>query len=78
LRLVGTIANIEMLEEVNSVLPKESQFSPMGWYLSKTLRLHREYKRLFPAGTLLTKVRLAIAFAFGCLLGGVWALGFFQ
>lgn len=76
--LFGTITNIEMVEEVNSRLPKDSQFSSMGWYLPKTLRLHREYKRLFPEGTLLVKVRIAIAIAFGCLLGGVWALGFFQ
>jgi hypothetical protein len=76
--LFGAILNLEMVEEVNSHLPQDSQFSPMGWYLSKTLRLHREYKRLFPTGTLLMKVRFAIAIGFGCLLGGVWALGFFQ
>jgi hypothetical protein len=76
--LFGAIANLEMVEEVNSRLPKDSQFSPMGWYPSKRQRLHREYRRLFPTGTLLIKVRAAIAIAFGCLLGGVWALGFFQ
>ena len=57
--LFGAILNLEMVEEVNSHLPQDSQFSPMGWYLSKTLRLHREYKRLFPTGTLLVKVRFA-------------------
>ena len=66
--LFGTIANIEMVKEVNSRLPKDSQFSPMGWYLSKTLRLHHEYKRLFPNGTLLVRVRVAIGIAFGWLL----------
>ena len=76
--LFGAIANIEMVKEVNSRVPKDAQFSPMGWYLSKTLRLHREYKRHFPTGTLLMKVRFAITVAFVCLLGGVWALGFFQ
>jgi hypothetical protein len=76
--LFGTIANSEMAEKVNSRLPKDSQFSAMGWYLTKTLRMHREYKRLFPKGPLLVKVRTTIAIAFGCLLGGAWALGFFQ
>jgi hypothetical protein len=76
--LFGALANVEMVEEVNSRLPKDAQISPMGWYLSKTLRLHREYKRLFPTGTLLMRVRIAIVVAFGCMLGGVWALGFFQ
>ena len=42
--LFGAIANSEMVEKVNSRLPNDSQFSPMCWYLSKTLRLHREYK----------------------------------
>jgi hypothetical protein len=75
---IGAIANIEMVQGVNSRLPKDAQFSQMGWYLSKTLRLHREYKRLFPTGTLLMKARFAIAAAFVCLLGDAWALGFFQ
>jgi hypothetical protein len=76
--LFGAIANIEMVEKVNARLPKDSQFSPVGWYLSKTLHMHSEYKRLFPKGTLLVKVRIAIAGAFVCLLSGLWALGFFQ
>jgi hypothetical protein len=76
--LSSAIANMEIAEEVKSRLPKDAQFSPMGWYLSKTLRLHREYKWLFPTGTLLIRVRFAIAIAFGCSLGGVWALRFFQ
>ena len=76
--LLGAIANMEMVEQVNSRLPKKSQLSPVGWCLSKTLHMHREYKRLFPNGTLLVRVRVAIAFAFGRLLCGVWALGFFR
>jgi hypothetical protein len=76
--LFGAIANIEMVEQVNSHLPKDSHFSPIGWHLSKSLHVHREYKRLFPKGTLLVKVRITIAIAFGCLLSGVWALGLFQ
>src|SRR5579859_1506105 len=72
--LFGAISNMEMAEKVNSRLPKDAQFFPMGWYLSKTLRLHREYKRLFPTGTLLIKVRLATGVGLGCLLGGLWAL----
>lgn len=33
------------VEKVNGELPKEEQIEPMGWYFSKTLRLHREYRR---------------------------------
>jgi hypothetical protein len=73
--LLGAISNMKMVEKVNSRLPKDAQSFPMGWYLSKTLRLHREYKRLFPTGTLLIKVRIATGVGLGCLLGCVWALG---
>jgi hypothetical protein len=76
--LFCAVANMEIEQEVLLRSPTDSDFSPFGWYLSKTLQLHREYKRLCPKGTLLVKVRVAIALASGCLLGGAWALGFCQ
>jgi hypothetical protein len=57
---------------------EDMQFSPLGWYLSKTLRLHREYRRLFPDGQLLLQARLLMALGFRGLLVGVWALCFFE
>ena len=72
------LVNSEMVDQVNGRLPKDMQFSPLGWYLSKTLRLHREYRRLFPDGELLLQARLLMAVGFGGLLVGVWALGFFE
>jgi hypothetical protein len=76
--LISTLVNDKMVNQVNGKLPKEMQFSSFGWYLSKTLRLHREYRRLFPDGELLLQARLLMAVGFGGLLVGVWALGFFE
>ena len=76
--LMSALANSNMGDQVNGKLPKDAQFSPLGWYLSKTLRLHREYRRLFPDGQLLLQVRLLIALGFGSLIVGAWALGFFR
>jgi hypothetical protein len=74
--LMSALANSKMVDQVNRKLPKDVQFSPLGWYFSKTLRLHREYRRLFPDGQLL-QVRLLIALGFGSLIVGAWALRFF-
>jgi hypothetical protein len=75
--LISALVNSEMVDQVNGRLPKHMQFSPLGWYLLKTLRLHREYRRLFPDGHLLLQLRLLIAFMFGSLMVCAWTLGFF-
>jgi hypothetical protein len=75
--LIGTIANFEMVEKVNERLPKEEQFAELGWHLSKILRLHREYRKLYPDGRLLLKVRVLRALMIACLLIYAWSLGFF-
>jgi hypothetical protein len=75
--LVVTLANAEMVEKVNDRLPKELHFSPLGWYWSKTRRLHREYRKIYRDGNLLWKVRIALFLAFSCMLACTWALGFF-
>lgn len=75
--LVATLANSEMVDKVNGKLPKGEQFAELGWYWSKYQRLHREYKRLYPGGRLLFKVRVLTAMMFACLLICAWVLGFF-
>ncbi len=67
-----------MVEKVNDKLPKEEQFIALGWYLSKTLRLHREYRSLYPDGHLLLTVRLLMALMIVCLLTCAWGFGFFD
>ena len=55
--MIATLANLEMMDKVNDKLPKKERLAALGWYFSKTQRLHREYKRLYPEGRLLLKVR---------------------
>lgn len=75
--LMSTFVNSKMVDEVNGRLPKDAQFPLLGWDLSKTLRLHHEYRRLFPEGQLLWQVRILIALGLGSLTLCAWALGFF-
>jgi hypothetical protein len=75
--LLSTLANFLMVEKVNEKLPKEEQIGALGWYFSKTLRLHREYRRLYPDGYLVSIVRLLIALMIVCLLICGWGFGFF-
>ena len=75
--MIGTFANWEMMDKVNEKLPKEEQFAALWWYASKSLRLRREYKRLYPDGRLLLKVRILTVLAIACLFVCAWGFGFF-
>jgi len=76
--LTGTLASYEMMDKVNAKLPKEEQFEAWrGWYAGKTLRLHREYKRLYPEGRLLFRVRMLMAIMFACVAICAWCFRFF-
>jgi hypothetical protein len=75
--LVGSLASFEMVDKVNDMLPKEQRFAALGWYFSKYQRLNREYKRLYPDGRLLLKVRVLTALMFACLLICALSFGFF-
>jgi hypothetical protein len=66
--MLSALASLEMADKVNEKLPKEDQFSPLGWYWAKTRRLHREYNRLNPSGHLSRNRRLLAGLALACLL----------
>ena len=74
--LILTLVTFRMVEKVNQKLPKEEQIGELGWYFSKSLRLHREYKRLYPHEHLLWMVRLLMVLMIVCLLICGWAFGF--
>lgn len=74
--LLSTVINYKMMDQVNSKRPKDAQFSLIGRYFAKNMRLHREYRRLFPDGQLLLQVRLLLGLMCGCLVVGAWAMGF--
>jgi hypothetical protein len=50
-----------MVNDVNSKLPPDQQFSPLGWYYTKHRRLLFEYRRLYPDGKLIDEVRMLSA-----------------
>jgi len=56
--MTAMFTNYKMMDKVNDRLPKAEKFDPLFWYLSKSLRLRREYKRLYPDGRLLFRVRV--------------------
>ena len=88
--LAASINYIAIVTAVNAKLPTADQFGELGWGPIKTLRLHREYRRLYPDGRLvmrggilslamlLSLVVAATLFGFGFLgiacVGGVGVL----
>ena len=76
LGLLSSVTSYKIVDKVNSRLPKERQFSPFGWWAGKTLRLHSEYRRLFPDGNLVVRFWTITAMMFACLLALAWTIGF--
>ena len=76
LGIAGTANGFAIVDAVNAKLPQQERFDPFGWWLGKTLRLHTEYRRLYPSGGLLRRQgKLVLAMA-GCLLLVMALLGF--
>ncbi len=44
-----------MVDAVNTQLPEQERFEPLGWWFGKAARLSQEYRRLFPSGPLLRR-----------------------
>ena len=75
--IVASFANLEMVDKVNEKLPSEDQFGQLGWYWSKNLRLRQQYKRLYPSGRLLLKIRMLLALMLTSLLVCAWSIRLF-
>jgi hypothetical protein len=75
--VIGTLTSFEMVDKVNEGLSEGQQFGVLGWHPAKTQKLHREYKRLYPHGHLLLKVRVLMGLMVACLLVCAWGFGFF-
>jgi hypothetical protein len=75
--LLSTMISYKMMDQVNARLPKDRRFATFGWWAGKALRLHSEYRRLFPDGKLLARLWTITALMFACLLAAAWAIGFF-
>ena len=66
--LVSTINQFAIVEAVNAKLPADEQFNPLWWGPSKSSRLRREYRRLYPEGKLLRRQNVLAAGMFVCTL----------
>jgi len=75
--VASTFLILEMVDRVNERLPKDQQFSQLWWYWSKTRRLLREYKRLYPDGRLRGKFLALVVLMFACILTTAWEVGLF-
>jgi hypothetical protein len=75
--IIAMAVGYEMIEKVNHKLPQEDQLGWAGWYPSKYQRLYREYRRLYPEGRLLFKIRVLATLGIACLLICAWCVGFF-
>ena len=71
LGLSASITQFAMIDAVNERLPESEQFNHLGWHLTKTARLRREYRRLYPTGNLLRRQRILWALALVCLITAV-------
>lgn len=76
LGLAATITHYEIVDAVNARLPPEEQFELLGWYGAKSLRLNREYRRLYPQGTLVWREGVLAAACSFCLALAVAVVGF--
>jgi hypothetical protein len=71
--IFGAFLNFEMIEKVNDKLPEEGRFEWFGWDLFKYRRLKREYRKFYPDGRLLFRVRILTVLLFVWILVCAWS-----
>lgn len=74
--LATAITHFAIIEGVNAKLPPTEQFGELGWGPIKSVRLHREYRRLYPDGTLLRRAAILAYVALLSLVIAGTLLGF--
>jgi 4-hydroxybenzoate polyprenyltransferase len=73
--LAATINNVAIVDAVNAKLPSHAQFDNWGLSFTKTQRLHREYRRLYPEGRLLWREGTLGGLMFLCVLVAALFMG---
>jgi hypothetical protein len=74
--LASTINQLAIIDAVNAKLSSNDQFGYLGWYQAKILRLHREYRRLYPDGTLLKRAGIYAVLMWLCVVVAMGLIGF--
>jgi hypothetical protein len=72
--IAANVCSMLMLERVNQLLPSAERYSPLGWWAGKTLRLYRDYERLYPDGRLRRYVIAFTVIAGTCLVAAALAV----
>ena len=75
LGLAITLNAWAMVDAVNAAMPDAERFQPLGWWAGKTFRLHAQYRRLYPSGTLLRREGIYCAALVACLTLATTLLG---
>jgi hypothetical protein len=73
--MLSTFLVSKIVDQVNLRLPADQRFSPLWWYPTKTLRLLREYRRLYPTADLVRRLRRVIMGAIASLVLGMLTMG---
>jgi hypothetical protein len=68
--LWNALLEMEVLDLVNTKLPPEKQYPLLGWNY-RYFELRREYKKMFPSGTLLQKADKVKLIAISIFFGGI-------
>ena len=74
--LASTINQCAIVDAVNTKLPAPDQFDAIGWWPTKTFRLHAQYRRLYPNGGLLRQQAILAAAMHFCILIAASLIGF--
>lgn len=72
---LATFANSRMIEQVNARLPEGERFELIGWYWPKYQSLRHEYKKFYPEGRLLIRVRILGVIMLVGLVVAAWCFG---
>jgi hypothetical protein len=72
--LIAGFIGFEVIDLVNAKLPEKEQFDWGWWYTEKTLRLHREYRRLYPGGRHLVRIHILEVVVYSCMVLVAWGL----
>jgi hypothetical protein len=74
--IAATINQFAIVDAVNAKLPADDQFDQSGWFLPKTLELHRKYRRLYPDGGLVQRQGILAATVLFCIVVAAVLIGF--
>jgi len=70
------LVHLNMVDEVNQHLSERERFSPYWWGPWKTMRLLRDYRRLFPQGKRIRQMRSLALLSLLALVCSAFIFGF--